>query len=160
MKRIKLIQFIAVVLLMLVTGLFWGTWFSMTRSIITFSDTEFIHIGKTIIKNVANPMRIIMPSCIIFILASLWFYPQKKSGGFYFNIIALMLILISLFITVGIEVPIDNQIKHWTDSTIPFEWETIRSRWAFYHSFRTFTSLGSFISFMVSILLTESKINN
>ena len=56
----KIIDFAALFLLALVTGVFWETWFTLTRSIETFSAAEFIHIGKTIIANVAVPMRILM----------------------------------------------------------------------------------------------------
>jgi len=56
---------------MLVTGIFWGTWFSLNRSIQVFSAEEFIHIGKTIIANLAVPMQFIMPSCILFMLLSI-----------------------------------------------------------------------------------------
>jgi hypothetical protein len=62
----KLTNFAAIFLLALVAGVFWGTWFTLTRSIDTFSAAEFIHIGKTIIANVAWPMRILMPACILF----------------------------------------------------------------------------------------------
>ena len=48
--KLKAIQFMALLLLMLVTGVFWGTWFSLSRSMEVFSAAEFIHIGKTIIE--------------------------------------------------------------------------------------------------------------
>jgi hypothetical protein len=67
---LKLTNFVALFLLALVAGVFWGTWFTLTRSIETFSPAEFIHIGKTIIANVAWPMRILMPACILFMLLS------------------------------------------------------------------------------------------
>ena len=144
---------------MMVTGVFWGTWFTLTRSIEDFSAAEFIHIGKTIIANVAVPMSIIMPACILFMILSLWFYPQKKSAGFYFNITAFILIIITLLVTLLILVPIDNQIKLWTASTAPFNWEEIRNRWQFFHALRTFTSLAGFACFALSIIdnKTESK---
>src|SRR4051812_49033954 len=97
--KLKAVQFISLFLLMLVTGVFWGTWFSLSRSMEIFSAEEFIHIGKTIIANLAMPMRIIMPTCILFMLVTLWFYPQKKPVGFYFSITALLLIIIALLIT-------------------------------------------------------------
>jgi uncharacterized membrane protein len=150
--KIKLIQFTASFLLLLVTGVFWGTWFTLTRSIESFSAAEFIHIGKVIIANVAVPMSIIMPSCILFMILSLWFYYPKNAVTFYFNILALLLIIITLLITLLILVPIDNNIKHWSASTAPADWESIRARWQFYHTVRTFTSLASFGLFTFSIL--------
>jgi uncharacterized membrane protein len=155
--KLKIIQFVALFLLMLVTGVFWGTWFSLSRSIESFSAAEFIHIGKVIIENLAFPMKIIMPACIVFMIIATWIYPHKKSAGFYLSVVALILIIITLYITVGIEVPIDNQIKQWTASTVPLNWETIRIRWQFFHTLRTVTSLASFACFTSSVLLTKNS---
>ena len=140
----KLLQFITLLLLMLITGLFWGTWFSLSRSIDNFSASEFIHIGKVIIKNVANPMRVIMPLCILLMAVSLWLYPEKRSVTFYLIVTSFVLLIVTLIITVGIEVPIDNQIKTWSPETVPSDWTAIRGRWQFFHTIRTFTSLASF----------------
>ena len=150
--KTKLIQFISLFLLLLVTGVFWGTWFTLTRSIENFTAEEFIHIGKTIIANVAVPMSIIMPSCILFMILSLWFYSLKKSLGFYLGVAAFILIIITLLITLLILVPIDNQIKQLTSSTVPADWKAIRSHWKFFHAVRTFTSLASFGCFVLSIM--------
>ena len=155
--KIKIIHFISLFLLLLVTGVFWGTWFTLTRSLDEFSAAEFIHIGKVIISNVAVPMSIIMPSCILFMILSILFYSDKKSSGFYLNIAAFVLIIITLLITLLILVPIDNQIKEWTTSTIPSNWELIRSRWDSYHALRTCTSLASFGCFALAILPTTDK---
>jgi hypothetical protein len=62
--RWEVSTFAGLFLLALVMGVFWGTWFTLTRSIETFSADEFIHIGQTIITNVAWPMRILMPAYI------------------------------------------------------------------------------------------------
>ena len=162
---------------MLVTGVFWGTWFALTRSIETFSPREFIHIGRTIIANVATPMKIIMPLCILFMLLAVWVYLQKKPWGYYFNLTAFTLIIITLLITLIVLVPIDNQIKlwnpngivgavpqtnplasqiiTWTADAIPANWEAIRARWQFFHTFRTLTSLGSFACFSVAVLKSK-----
>jgi uncharacterized membrane protein len=149
--KLKIIQFIALILLTLVTGLFWGTWFTLSRSIETFSAGEFIHIGKTIIRNVADPMKFMMPLCILSMLISIWFYPEKKSPGFYLGVFAFALIIVTLYITVGIEVPMDNQIKQWTVASVPGNWLQIRMRWEIFHTIRTFTSLASFAGFTASI---------
>jgi hypothetical protein len=97
--KYKIVLFIAAFLLMLVTGVFWGTWFSLSRSMEIFSAAEFIHTGKIIIQNLAFPMRIILPSCILFMLLSSLFYPQKRSAGFWCSITALALVIMALLIT-------------------------------------------------------------
>ena len=150
--KIKFIDLICSFLLLLVTGVFWGTWFTLTRSIEDFSASEFIHIGKVIIANVAVPMRIIMPLCILFMILSIWSNGQKKSLRFYFGISAFILLIATLLTTLLILVPIDNNIKQWTVSALPADWEEIRSRWQFYHTIRTFASLTGFGCFSFSIL--------
>src|SRR5262245_57468982 len=94
------IQFIALLLLMLVTGVFWGPWFALHRSIKAFNGAEFIHIVRTMSANLATPMRIMMPACIVFVLLSALTYPTKNALGFYLNIAALILMLVSLLVTV------------------------------------------------------------
>lgn len=154
LQKVKttVIPFISLFLLLLVTGVFWGTWFTLTRTIESFSAAEFIHIGKVIIANVAIPMRLIMPSCILFVTLSIWFYPQKRSTGFYLGAMGLILLIVTLLITLLVLVPIDNQIKGWHAATVPPDWERIRSRWQAFHTARTFTSLASFACYALSVM--------
>ena len=54
-----------------------------------------------------------------------------------------------------VEVPIDNQIRTWTATTIPSDWTMIRARWECFHAARTFVSLGSLASFIVAVLISK-----
>lgn len=148
----KILDLVSICLLMLITGVFWGTWFTLTRSINSFSFHEFTHIGKVIISNVAVPMRIIMPSGIICILLSLIVSKNHNTTGFYLGIISLFFLIGVLLITVLILVPIDNQIRNWSSSFIPGNWELLRKKWALFHQIRTFGSITSFILYSVSLL--------
>lgn len=148
----NIIQFIALILLMLITGIFWGTWFSLSRSIEKISPESFLENGRIFIKNLAIPMRILMPLTILFMIASTILSGLKEAGGFYLDIISLTLIILTLLITLLVEVPIDNQIKTWTASTLPADWESLRSKWQLFHTIRTFTSIGSFIFLLASVL--------
>jgi hypothetical protein len=149
--------FAALFLLALVTGVFWGTWFTLTRSITTFSAAEFIHIGQTIIANVAWPMRFLMPACILMMISWACLIPEKKSAAFYLSFLACLLIIIALLITLIVEVPIDNQIKTWTATRVPLDWTMIRGRWQSFHAARTFVSLGSLASFIAAVLISKKQ---
>jgi len=151
----KPVVFITLVLLMLVTGVFWGTWFTLTRSLENFSAAEFIHIGKTIIANVAIPMSIIMPAALLFLLLSMWSSFKTNRTVFWLFTISFVLMVITLIITVAVEVPIDNQIKTWTAETIPANWQSLRQTWNEFHTIRTFTSISSF-AFYAGGMLKES----
>jgi hypothetical protein len=152
--RTHLIAWISLLLHLLVTGVFWGTWFTLTRSIDSFSATEFIHIGKVIIANVAVPMRILTPSCILFVLLWVWWYPYKKSNGFYFGVLGLFFLIATLLITLLVLVPIDNQIKLWNAATVPSNWMAIRDKWQVFHAGRTLTSVISFACLGLSVVFS------
>lgn len=155
MKR-TLLYAASLILVMLVTGVFWGTWFTLTRSLSEFPPDNFIRIGKTIIANVAGPMRILMPVTLI-VLGWLCLSTIRLRPSFYFFLTALILMVITLIITVGIEVPIDNQIKTWTPETLPSNWTDLRSTWDRFHTLRTITSILSFVSLCVGVVLNPDR---
>src|SRR6185295_17592726 len=107
--KLKATQFISILLFALVMGVFWGTWFSLSRTMETVSPPTFLEIGKQFIANLAWPMRILMPLSLVSALPVLYFVP-RGSKAFFFTLIALALMTIALIITVAIEVPIDNLI--------------------------------------------------
>ena len=154
----RLIDLLSIFLLMLTTGVFWGTWFTLTRKLETFSPAEFIHIGQTIISNVAVPMRIILPSTIVCMFISLWMTENKKSGAFYSGIISFTLVIAVLLVTLLVLVPIDNLIRDWTESTIPENWIGLRGTWNWFHTLRTWLSLFAFGFFSFSLLFYEKLI--
>ncbi|HEX2845989.1 MAG TPA: DUF1772 domain-containing protein [Chitinophagaceae bacterium] len=148
----KTIQIITGLLLVLVAGVFWGTWFSLSRTMDRLPPEIFIIIGKEIMQNVAVVMSIIMPASIVGLITLMVGSWKVRSVYFYCIIVSLILSAIALLITVGIEVPIDNQIKTWSKQTMPSNWQNIRGRWQWYHTIRTFSSLSAVILFLVAII--------
>jgi hypothetical protein len=153
-----ILHLITLLLVMLVTGVFWGTWFTLTRSLDVFPPENFIRIGKTIIANVGLPMRILMPGTL-FTLLWLCVVARKDRPSIYFFAIAFTLMVIALIITVAVEVPIDNQIKTWTAETLPQNWTALRARWNTFHTLRTFISIASFIALSAGVVMTGGMVN-
>ncbi len=150
--KLKALEFTALMLTALVTGVFWGTWFTLTRSLENFSPAEFIHIGKIIISNVALPMRILMPTTLLVMLFVVWQTFRTCKLSFYLYCLSFFLMLVTLVITVGVEVPIDNQIKTWTAQSIPSNWQSLRHTWNLFHTVRTFTSIASLGFFTIGMM--------
>jgi len=149
---VNIIQFTGISLLMLVTGVFWGTWFSLSRSIERISAETFLENGRWFIKNLARPMQILMPLTILVMILGIFVYPDKRTSGFYLNLIAFVLFIATLLITLIVEVPIDRQIQGWTISTLPVNWMILRHKWQRYHTLRTFICIASFLLFAVSVV--------
>jgi len=84
-----------------------------------------------------------MPVTILSAVLVLWWLPRKRSPAFVLTASALLLMVLATVITVGVEVPIDNQIKVWTVQTLPSNWQAIRERWEWFHGLRTLVSIVS-----------------
>lgn len=139
----KIAQFINIFLFALVSGVLWGTWFSLSRSIATITPEGFLEIGRTMIANLAWPMRLLMPASILSALAVLLLQLRRgPSEAFYFEMAGLILYIGVLVITLLVNVPIDNRIKRWTPATLPSNWKDLRDRWQLFHTLRTFASLA------------------
>ncbi len=147
----RIITYFGLVLTALVMGVFWGTWFTLTRSLDTFEAPAFLQIGQTIIANVAWPMRILMPTTLLLMIGSLITHPTRRSRSFSLLITGFVLMVVTLMITLLVEVPIDNMIAVWTVDTIPSDWKDARLTWDRFHALRTFTAIASFATYLGSV---------
>jgi uncharacterized membrane protein len=137
--------------LLLVTGVFWGLYFAISRSYQVFTAGELAKVARTIVANLEVPMRNISLLCLALLGLSIAFYPDKNNWGFYSIIASMLLIIGSLIITTAIEVPINNQVVTWTDDSKPADWEQLRSSWQYYNVIRTILALLSFALFTAGI---------
>ncbi|MBS1582865.1 MAG: DUF1772 domain-containing protein [Bacteroidetes bacterium] len=144
--------FIGLSLTALVMGVFWGTWATLTRSLDTFEAPAFLQIGRTIIANIAWPMRVLMPLTLLSMVWSMAVHPDRRSRSFGWLVAAFALMVATLLITLLVEVPIDNLIRDWTVSTIPEGWQEQRLVWKQFHALRTATAVAAFVTYLWSVL--------
>jgi len=112
-------QFVSILLTALVTGVFWGPWLGLSRSIDTFTAEEFLAIGHRMIRNLAPVMPVLMPAAVLSTVPILWLSCQSLPIVFYSSLTGLALLVVALVITLAVEVPIDNQIRAWTPAFLP-----------------------------------------
>ncbi|HEU5235866.1 MAG TPA: anthrone oxygenase family protein [Pyrinomonadaceae bacterium] len=152
----KTLQFINIFLLTLVAGVLWGTWFSLSRSIATITPGTFLEVGRIMIGNLAWPMSILMPAAMLSTFPVLFMmFRRNMMLAFFLASAGLLLFVVVLVVTLTVNVPIDNQIKQWTVTTLPADWQAIRDRWEFYHGLRTFASLAGLACVFGSVLRTH-----
>lgn len=147
------IQFFTSFLLMMVTGVFWGPWFALTRNLKSFSGEEFTKIAKVMASHMGLGMRILIPFCFALMLFSVWVYPQKDSLGFYLCLTSVFFIVLAIIITITTELPAVNKIVAW--NIVPEDWELVRDNWVFFHVFRVFSGFLSFACYTASILFLQ-----
>jgi hypothetical protein len=134
-------QFISILLLALVTGVFWGTWLGLSRSMASLSPETFLTVGHTMIANLGTIMAILMPAAMLAVLPVLYLLYRERTGAFYLTLAGFVLFIVALLITLIVEVPIDNQIEGWTVATLPADWQQLRDRWEWFHFVRSWVSV-------------------
>ncbi len=154
MNRLKTLQYACLVLLMLVTGVFWGTWLGLSRSISSISAATFLEIGNIMIANLAVPMRILMPLTLLLLIILAF---SQRSLPQYATLGGLAFFLAALLITLTVNVPLDQQIVQWNAANLPADWQNIRDRWELYHLLRTVASLLSFALVLAGALMKDNQ---
>jgi uncharacterized membrane protein len=140
----------------LVFAVFWGTWFSQSRTMDALSAATFLENGRQYIANLAMPMRFLMPAALLATLASVYALGKTDRRAMYLTSAAALLMLIALAVTLAVNVPIDNQIKTWSLETLPSDWERIRDRWEAFHCLRAWLSFAGLACLAWSALPSRS----
>jgi uncharacterized membrane protein len=155
---IKGLQFVTLLVFSLVTGVFWGTWFSLSRSMTAITPGTFLEVGRLMIANLGGPMSVLMPVALLSALVlCVLLFRRRQTPASLFACGALVLMAMALVITLAVNVPIDRQIQSWTTAALPTDWQAIRNRWEFYHGLRTLVSLAALACLFASTLSTARR---
>ena len=148
--RIRAAQATTIVLFALVMGVFWGTWFSLSRTMSQLSAETFLTVGHEMIQNLGGPMAILLPLALLSALVTLALLWRGRAAAFWWLLTGFLLMVAALVITLVVEVPIDNQIETWTVATLPGDWRSIQSRWELFHTVRTFLAIAAVVAVTIS----------
>jgi uncharacterized membrane protein len=149
--KTRVAQATTIVLFALVMGVFWGTWFSLSRTMDQLSGETFVAVGHQMIQNLGVPMAILLPLSLVSALVTLVLLWQAGRGAaFWWALTGFLLMVTALVITLAVEVPIDNQIGTWTAATLPGDWRSIQSRWELFHTIRTCLSIAAVVAVTIS----------
>jgi uncharacterized membrane protein len=137
---LKIWELISILLSALVTGMFWGPWLALSRSISTFEPEVFLAIVHRMNQNMASVMTTLMPAALLSTVPVLFISHSERPRIFYPTLTGFALFIVALLVTVLVEVPIVKQIERWTVSTLPGNWQQLRDRWGAFHVVRIVAS--------------------
>jgi hypothetical protein len=135
-------QFISIFLLTLVTGVFWGSWLGLSRSMTSLSQETFLEVAHAMIGNLGTVMAILMPAAMLATLPVLYLLYRRRSKAFYPTLAGFGLFVVALLITLIVEVPLDLVFERWTATTLPANWQELRSTWEWWHMVRSWASVA------------------
>jgi hypothetical protein len=140
-RALAIWEFISILLLALVTGVFWGTWLGLSRSMAALTPETFLEVGHAMIGNLGTIMAILVPAAILAVLPVLYLLYRRRSRALYAALVGFACFIIALLITLIVEVPIDNLIEGWTITSLPAGWQQLRDRWEWFHAIRSWVSV-------------------
>jgi len=97
-------------------------------------------------------MTVLMPVALLSTVPVLFLSYSQRLETFYLNLIGLVLFVITLLVTMLIEVPIVAQITTWTVSTLPDNWQQLRDRWGAFHLARIVPSVVGLVLLLVGAI--------
>ncbi|HEY3036165.1 MAG TPA: hypothetical protein VGJ54_16085, partial [Streptosporangiaceae bacterium] len=82
--KIRTAQATTIVLFALVMGVFWGTWFALSRTMNRLSAETFVAVGHQMIRNLGVPMAILLPLALLSALITLvLLWPGVRGAAFW-----------------------------------------------------------------------------
>jgi uncharacterized membrane protein len=149
---LKVFELLSIVLLMIVGGLYWGPWVALSRSMATFEPGVFLAIVKRMNRNMEPVMTVLMPVALVSTLPVMALSFEKERYTFYLTMAGLAMFLVTLIVTLVVEVPIVKQMDRWTISTLPDNWQELRDRWGAFHLLRIVPAVAGLILLLVGVI--------
>jgi hypothetical protein len=113
--RVRVVQAATIVLFALVMGVFWGTWFSLSRTMEQLSAPTFLAVGHQMIHNLATPMAILVPLALLSALVGLaLLWPNGRTAEFWW-LAAGFLLMVAATLSVTIAAPPTQPPANHTD---------------------------------------------
>jgi uncharacterized membrane protein len=151
---LRILELVSIILLTLVSGMYWGPWLALTRSIAAFEPEAFLAIVRRLNQNMAPLMTVLTPVALFSTLPVLFLSYNEEPKTFYLTLVALALFIVTLVVTIRTEVPIVKQIVSWTPSTLPDNWRELRDRWGAFHYARIVPSLIGLILLLIAAIFS------
>jgi uncharacterized membrane protein len=136
--------FLAVLLVGLMSGLMLGTGMDQyTHRLLSASAWVTEHqVMDALFRRVLPPLW----NLTMLSLAAAAFLTHGRARWLF--ALAAVIFLVSLVVTVTIEVPMNRSIAQWNPEAVPQDWAAMRDRWLSFHLVRT---IGGFVAFVSAL---------
>jgi len=149
---LKTLEIISIALSALAAGMFCGPWLALTRSISTFEPEVFLTLTRRLSQNMAGVMTVLFPAAMLSMVpVAVVSYPNHPHTC-YLSLAGLALFIVTLIVTMQVEVPIVRQIEACTPATLPANWEQLRDRWGAFHIVRVTASFGGLVLLLIGAI--------
>lgn len=153
---LKICELISIVLLTFVSGMYWGPWLAVSRSFAAFKPPVLLPVVSEMGHNIGPLMTVLVPAALLSVILVLVLSYHLYSVTFFLALAALALFILTLVVTMLVEVPIVMQMTAWTVSTLPSDWQQLRDRWGAFHLLRVVPSIVGLVLLLVGAIFTSA----
>ena len=142
-------RFFAVLLVGMMAGLMFGTGMDQyTHRLLSASAWVTEHqVMDALFRRVLPPLwNVTMLSLAVAALLS-------RGRARWLFAWAAVIFLVSLIVTVTVEVPMNRAIAQWDAHAAPGDWASVRDRWLYFHLVRTIGGFIAFVSALTGLVL-------
>jgi uncharacterized membrane protein len=154
----NIIIVLSVLLLALITGLFYGYSCSVNGGLGRLSDAEYLRAMQSINRAILNPVFFASFLGTLIMLPVYTWICYGKGNDFYFALAGCIIYTLFVFgLTMTGNVPLNNildrlKISSSTEEVISKERESFEKRWNTYHQVRTVSCVIALILILISII--------
>ncbi len=147
------VQLVAILLVALVVGIYWGPWVALTRSIGRLDVEIFLPLVKQLNANLAGLMTVLVPVALLGQVGLLVVDFVRGPVPFTLAAVAFLLFVVTVVVTVLTEVPIVKRVVTWQTETVPSNWRELRDRWVSFHLLRVIPGLAALVLYVAAAIL-------
>jgi uncharacterized membrane protein len=149
---LKVCEVVSATLLAFVGGMYWGPWLALTRSMATFDADEFLAVLGRLIRNMAPAMTLLLPLSLLSTMPVLVLSFGGHRETFVLSLAALLLFVLTLVVTMVVEVPIVKTLDVESVPALPDNWEALRDRWGAFHLLRIVPATAGLVLLLVGAI--------
>ena len=149
---LKICELVSILLLTWVSGMYWGPWLALSRSMSVFEPDVYLAVVDRMRRNMAPLMTVLTPIALLSTVPVLFLTYHGRPAAFALTLTSLILFAVTLIVTMSVEVPIVTQISTWTVPTMPENWPQLRDRWGAFHLARIVPSFVGLALLLVAAI--------
>ncbi len=153
---LKICEFVSLLLLTFVSGMYWGPWLGVSRSFSTFEPDVLLAVVEKMGHNLGSLMTVLVPAALLSVVPVLVLSFRGHPAIFFLALSALLLFVLTLAVTMLIEVPIVGQMTTWTAATLPPNWQQVRDRWGAFHLLRVIPSVVGLVLMLAGAIFASA----
>jgi uncharacterized membrane protein len=132
-----LIQSVALILIGLVVGTMFGIW--QGYNILEYSPRTFLETHQGAVRGL-NTLLPSMALCALALVLLLAYLSRRRPAAMWLYLAAAAAIMVGGLVTRFANQPINAQVMTWTPTSLPADWNDVRTQWWNWHLVRLATT--------------------